>query len=181
MRQTVVAVPLTVDPTVMRARWSATGVAAVLALTTCSVDEVSSHLVAAENPASLCTPAADGRRLLVAHDVLDNVGSETALVRDVRLVDADNLKVVSFDVLSHEDDGFRGAGDPIALSEAPPTIAAGGGVMVRVTVELQDPSTPGEAAAFEVKYSDIEGPGSQRLRTAVTMKVVPHGQSCLHE
>lgn len=155
--------------------------ASVLALAGCGIDGVSSHVIAAVDPASLCTSATASNQVLVAHDVLENDGSEEAMVRDVRLVDADNLEVVSFDVLAHEDDGFRGVGEPIARSEAPPTIRAGGGAMIRVTVELPDPSITGQAAGFEVEYSDIEGRGSDSLRTVVTMEIVPHGQSCVSE
>src|SRR5690606_17385230 len=117
------------------------------------------HLSAAEDRAWMCTPASEGGQSLFAHDVLKNEGSESAVLRDVRLVDADNLEVVSFDVLSHEDDGFRGVGDPVPLSEVTPTVQVDEEVMVRVLVELTDPTLAGTAGGFEVEYSDAEGRG----------------------
>jgi len=49
---------------------------------------------------------------------------------------------------------------------------------VRVIVRLVDPTIPGEAAAFDVEYSDEDGRGTDVVRTTVTMQVVPQGEVC---
>ncbi len=160
----------------MTRRWTAAGVAAVLVLAGCGP---SSRLTPSPEGADLCTPAQRGDAVLIAHNPLANEGSEEAVLRDVTLVDGTNLEVMAFDVLAHGEDGFRGVGPLVPLSDAVPEIAVDEEVMVRVAVKLVDPSTPGEAAAFDVEYSDPDDHRSELVRTTVTMRVLPQGQTCL--
>ncbi len=126
----------------------------------------------------MCVPAQRGDKVLFALDHLESDGTQDAVLREVGLVDADNMQVESFDVLVDDDDGYRGLGEAIPLSQETPVIEVGESAAVRVIVRLVDPTVPGDAAAFDVEYSDEDGRGTDVVRTTVSMQVVPQGEVC---
>lgn len=161
----------------MTYRQSAAGLAVALMVAGCGAAGMSARLTASTEEAELCVPAQVGDGVLIAHDPLENEGSGDAVLRAVRLVDSTNLQVESFDVLPHGEDGYRGQGPPMDLSDDV-TIGVGESAMVRVNVMLVDPDSAGEAAAFDVEYTDEDGRGSDVVRTSVAMGVQPPGDWC---
>lgn len=151
-------------------------IAGLLVVTGCSSTQT--RLAVSDGaPGSLCQPASTGGEVFVAMNYLRNEGRNPAEITKVELVDATNLELQGFGILSNEKVGTRGTGQDLQL-DTNRVIAAGETAAIQVALGLNNTTEPGNVKSLKVTYNNPDENDTASVTMVTTLEVLPADQTC---
>ncbi|MGP5690701.1 hypothetical protein, partial [Glutamicibacter ardleyensis] len=100
-----------------------------------------------------------------------------AEITQMELVDATNLELQGFGILSNENVATRGPGDDLQL-DTNRVIADGDTAAIQVELGLSNTAEPGNAKSLKVTYNNPDEKDTASVTMMTTLEVLPTGQIC---
>lgn len=151
-------------------------IAGLLLVTGCSSTQ-SKLAISEDAPASVCGPASTSGKFFGALNYLQNEGKTPAEITQVELIDATNLELQGFGILSNENVATRGPGDDLQL-DTNRVIADGDTAAIQVELGLSNTAEPGNAKSLKLTYNNPDEKDTASVTMMTTLEVLPTGQIC---